>query len=69
MKYYPQEIDFEWNYSEKNHGPIKGPMDSVGGTVKSGILRKVKVLQLNIRHQTSDFKHERTSVSGCQYQE
>ena len=37
--------------------------------MKRTFSRVGNVLQLNIRHQTSDFKHERTSVSGCQYQE
>ena len=52
MKYYPQEIDFEWNYSEKNHA--KGPMDGVGRTIKSVIFRKVKSGHCQVR-TPSDF--------------
>ena len=33
-------IKLSWFYNEKSHG--KGPMDSVGGTVKNFVFRKVK---------------------------
>ena len=32
--------DLVWNYDEKSHG--KGPIDGVGGTVKSIVFRKVQ---------------------------
>ena len=33
-------VELTWNYNEKSHG--KGPMDGVGGTVKTIIFYKVK---------------------------
>ena len=40
MTYFDKAIDIEWHYNESHHG--KGPMDSVGGTVKNVVFQKVK---------------------------
>ena len=40
-------IDLEWQYIEAHHG--KGPMDGVGGTVKTLVFRAVKSGKISVR--------------------
>ena len=47
------DVELKWNYKEKSHG--KGPMDGVGGTMKTIIFQANRALLLLI-HLSSSIK-------------
>ena len=51
---FDREVDLEWHYMEAHHG--KGPMDSVGGTIKNQVFQEVKsgILTVSTPKEFSD---------------